>query len=106
MLAFAIVECGLSEEKFWRLTPCKLFALVRAKQEQIKREDYRTGTVTMVVRAALGTKNVNPFDFFPQHKEASGSSSRGITSPEEVRANFKAYIEAVKQHGEAKEKSG
>lgn len=59
----------------------------------------------MVVRAALGAKNTHPFDFFPQHKEASVTQARGITSASEVRRNFQAYIEATKKHGEEK-KSG
>ena len=106
MLAFATVECGLSEEKFWRLTPAKLCALVKAKQEQIKRDDYRTGVLTMVVRGALGAKDVHPYDFFPHHKEASTVKSRGITRPEQVRANFRAFIEATQKDGKETQKDG
>lgn len=100
------VECGLSEAQFWRLTPAKLTALTRAKREQIKRDDYRTGVLTMVVRAALGVKNVHPFDFFPQHKETSAGRARGITSAAEVRKNLRAFMEASKQHGQKDAKSG
>ena len=106
MLAFATVECGISEEQFWRLTPAKLSAIVAAKREQIKREDYRTGVLTMVVRGALGAKNAHPFDFFPQHKDTSTGPGRGITSPDEVRKNFRAYIEAVNQHGKETKEGG
>ena len=95
----------MTEEQYWRLTPAKLMAIVAAKREQIKRDDYRTGVLTMVVRAAVGAKNVHPFDFFPQHKDTSAGPARGITSPDEVRRNFRAYIEAVKQHGKETKES-
>jgi hypothetical protein len=100
LLSFATIECGVSEESFWRLTPLKLSALVKAKQEDIKRDDYRTGVLAMIVRAALGVKNTHPFDFFPQHKEASRGKGRGIVSAEQVRANFRAYIEATQKNGQ------
>jgi hypothetical protein len=102
LLAFFTVEVGLTEQQFWRLTPAKLTAIVSAKKEQIKREDYRTGVLTMVVRGALGAKNLDPFDFFPQHKDRSVSNRRGITTASEVRNNFRAYIEATNNYGEKK----
>lgn len=92
----------MPEREFWRLTPAKLNAIVAAKKEQIKRDDFRTGILTMVVRGALGAKNLHPFDFFPQHKDTSAPQGRGITSPTEVRKNFKAYMEAMKAYGEEK----
>lgn len=82
------------------LTPYKLTRLIEAKNEQIKRDDYRAGILAMVVRSALGAKNVHPFDFFPQHKDTPDEKSRGITKAAEVRANMRAYIEGMKIHGE------
>jgi hypothetical protein len=93
----------MSEQEFWLLTPAKINAIVCAKREQTKREDYRTGVLTMVVRGALGTKNCHPFDFFPQHKDTSAHERRGITSPTEVRDNLRAYMEAMKAYGKEKE---
>lgn len=89
----------MTEERFWRLTPAKLAAVVTAKKEQIKRDDFRTGVLTMIVRAAMGAKNCHPFDFFPQHKDTSPSKPRGITEASEVRANMRAYMEAMKAYG-------
>lgn len=60
----------------------------------------------MVVRAAVGAKNVHPFDFFPQHKDTATAPARGITSPDEVRRNFRAYMEAVREHGKKETDSG
>lgn len=53
----------------------------------------------MVVRGALGAKNTHPFDFFPQHKEGPQKTCGGITKASEVRANMRAYMEAIKQNG-------
>ena len=90
------MELGLREEEFWRLTPAKLFALIDCKNEQIKREDYRTGVVAMLIRSACGMKRPHVFDDFPQHKE-----SRVVVNPTaaDVRANFRAFIEAKKVNG-------
>ena len=89
----------MSEAEFWRTTPAKITAIVKAKREVDKREDYRAGVLAMIVRAACGEKNVHPFDFFPQHKERAVSEPRGITNAATVRANFRAYIEATGKHG-------
>lgn len=93
----------MPEREFWRLTPAKLNRIVAAKREQTKREDYRTGVLTMVIRGALGVKNLHPFDFFPQHKDTSVPTQRGITNPTEVRNNLRAYMEAMKAYGKEKE---
>jgi len=87
---------GLKEEEFWKLTPAKLFSLVDRKNEQIKREDYRAGVVTMLIRSACGMKRAHPFDDFPQHKESRNVKN---PSPADVRANFRAYMEAKKVNG-------
>lgn len=79
--------------------------IVNAKREAIKREDFRAGIVSMLIRSACGQKNVHPFDFFPQHKDTSSTTRRGITDAAQVRANFRAYIEATKQHGQKNKES-
>lgn len=99
MLGFAVVECGLSESTFWRLTPAKLTAIVRQRQEHIKREDYRAGIIAMLIRAACGEKKTHPFDFFPHHKDAPAQTPSDITGADEVRKSFRAYIEATEKHG-------
>lgn len=98
-----MIEFGLTEERFWRLTPAFFAALINQKRQFTKREDYRTGVLTMVVRAVAGGKNAGPFDFFPEHKEAQTQRKTAITSAETVRANMRAYIEGQKAYGAKKE---
>ena len=72
------VECGVSEREFWRMSPAKISALVTARKAQIKREDYRAGIVTATIRAALGSKNVDCFDDFPEWKQAKPKKSSNL----------------------------
>lgn len=67
-MAYLCVECGLTEKEFWALTPGKLSAIVQARKDRTKREDYRAGIITATVRAALGAKHVDVFDDFPEYK--------------------------------------
>lgn len=67
-MAWMRVECGVGEEEFWKMTPAKISALIDARKAQIKREDYRAGIITATIRAALGAKNVDVFDDFPEYK--------------------------------------
>ena len=68
-MAWMRVECGIREREFWGLTPAKVSAIVTARKEQMKREDYRAGIITATIRAALGGKNVDCFDDFPEWKQ-------------------------------------
>lgn len=52
----------------------------------MKREDYRAGIITTTIRAALGAKNVQVFDDFPEHKTA-------IAAPN--KSNLGAYLKSV-----------
>lgn len=96
LLSFCVVEAGIPEKIFWGLTPAKLFAIIERINERIKREDYRAGIVTMLIRQAFGEKNTNPFDDFPIHKPKKKKNS-GRTNAATVRQNMKAYIEAQKK---------
>ncbi|CAB4220358.1 hypothetical protein UFOVP1625_17 [uncultured Caudovirales phage] len=67
-MAWLWVECGIAESVFWKMTPAKVSAVVTARKERIKREDYRAGIITATIRSALGAKNVDVFDDFPEYK--------------------------------------
>lgn len=79
-MAWFWVECGIGEEEFWELTPAKVSALVSARKEKIKREDYRAGIVTATIRAALGAKNLDCFDDFPEWKQQKPKKSSNLAA--------------------------
>lgn len=91
-MSWLLAECGISHEQFWRLTPGKVSALVQARKERIKREDYRAGIITATIRAALGSKNAKVFDDFPEYHvetpQPEGNNLRGY---------FRALMESQKQ---------
>lgn len=93
-----MVECGFTDDQFWRLTPAKLFAIIQRKNEQIRREDFRAGLIAMLIRQVCGKERATPFDDFPHHKRALKRDT-GNPAPSEVRANFRAYMEAMKKNG-------
>ena len=76
------------------MTPAKVSALVEARKARIKREDYRAGIITATIRSALGAKNVDVFDDFPEYqkkrKRAAGS-------------NLKNYFQTIIQHQKEKD---
>ncbi len=51
------------------MTPAKISAVVQARKERTKREDYRAGIITATIRSALGAKHVDVFDDFPEYKK-------------------------------------
>lgn len=60
---------------------------------QLKREDYRVGVLTVVMRQLVGDKNADVYDYFPQHKER-GVKGKTPTAAE-VRARMRAYAAQV-----------
>lgn len=60
------------------MTPGKVSAIVTARKNQLKREDYRAGIVTATIRAALGAKNVDCFDDFPEWKGPKPKKSSNL----------------------------
>lgn len=86
------VECGVAEEEFWKMTPAKISALISARKAQIKREDYRAGIITATIRSALGAKNVDVFDDFPEYKV-----KRRKTNASQLRGFFKALVDKEKK---------
>jgi hypothetical protein len=90
-MAWLWAECGISESTFWTMTPAKVSAVVQARKERTKREDYRAGIVTATIRAALGVKNPDVFDDFPEHK--AKRKARG--------GNLSGYFKNIISHQKA-----
>lgn len=84
------IECGINEQQFRRLTPAKVSSLIDARKEQIRREDYRAGIVTATIRAALGAKNIDVFDDFPEYKTKKPKTE-----------NLGGFLRAVLHHQKA-----
>lgn len=74
------------------MTPAKISALINARKAQIKREDYRAGIITATIRSALGAKNVDVFDDFPEYKV-----KRKKTNSSQLRGFFRALVEKGKE---------
>lgn len=87
-MAWLWAECGIPEAVFWTMTPAKVNAVAQARKERTKREDYRAGIITATVRAALGAKNVDVFDDFPEHK-----TKRKVTG-----GNLSGYFKSIIAH--------
>lgn len=77
-MAWLRVECAVTEAEFWDSTPAKVSALVSARKDQMRREDYRSGIVTATIRAALGGKNIDCFDDFPEWKQAKPKKTSNL----------------------------
>jgi hypothetical protein len=71
MLATAQVDLGLSERRFWSLTPAQYAALQRVRLNQIFRRNYRAGIIVATIRAALGDQEAKPMDSFERSKAAA-----------------------------------
>jgi hypothetical protein len=50
------------------MTPAKFYAYANAWKDKQRRENYRFGTISYVVRAIMGDKNADPMDFFEDSK--------------------------------------
>lgn len=92
-MSFAVVELGLTEEQFWKLTPGQYQAMQDVFYERIKREDYRAGIIERIIRQVLGDKKADAFDSFPIHKP-----KKPVTKPtaKDRVAQLKAAQAAVK----------
>lgn len=99
-MAYGIVELGLNEQQFWKLTPAKLMALIDQKSEAYKRQDYRFGVLTLIIRGIVGAKRADVWDYFPQHKDKSRKEPIAQT----LKSNLKAFIEGQKAHGTEEKK--
>lgn len=86
LISWLRVHCGVTEPEFWRLTPAKVSSLITVKKEAIKRDDYRAGIITTTIRAALGARNAQVFDDFPEHK---------TTVPNQNKSNLGSYLKNV-----------
>lgn len=74
-----MVELGLPESAFWRLTPVRFFALVERHRERIARDDLRAGVIAATVVNLFAKKDGEPalpFDFFPWHKDEEKEKER------------------------------
>lgn len=66
--------------------------------ERTRREDYRTGVLTAVIRGVVGDKRAKVFDYFPQHEEQTSQSQH----PREVFASLMRLAKRKKSKGEGR----
>lgn len=86
MLAYAVIELGLPEAVFWKLTPAKFFSYAEIHNERVRREDYRTAVLVTRIRQIAGSKNAHLWDDFPSLEHLR--RRKAVMSQAERRANF------------------
>lgn len=62
--------------------------------DDTRRADRRTGILAAIVCRAMGNKDVEVFDFFPEHKDEEEEARR---KAEKIRANMKGLTEATRR---------
>ena len=65
------------------------------KNDQIRRRDKRSGMITRAIRLALGARQADWTDDFPEHKKAARPGGP-VDSPEVVRAKMQALMKLQK----------
>lgn len=63
------MDLGLSDSEFWATSLPMLTALMRARDAQRDRDDYRFGLIAALVASACGDKKASPEKFFPNLKK-------------------------------------
>jgi hypothetical protein len=74
------------------MTPAQFYPLACAWRNKVKREDYRAGVITYVIRRVLGDKESQPMDYFGGEKK---KRSMGVSS--NWKNDLDAYIAAKKE---------
>lgn len=69
--------------------------MCKVKDEEEKMQDYRTGTITAVIRRVVGDKRAEPFDLFENRKQKKQPPKKAASSSE-LRAAFNSMIQNKK----------
>lgn len=97
MTAFAVVELGLSDEAFRRLTFARFNALAQMQRHRERRSDARFGLLATLLYNANRGKDApirRPEDFFPSLLEMTQKRRR--QSPKRLVTMFRALAQRQK----------
>ena len=102
MLAIAVYDLRLTEAQFWRLTPCKFWALVAGRDEERDLFDLRAGVIAAVIANGNRGKNTKAYtakDFFPGLAKYEGGQSELQTLAKFVDLELKQKVARVRSGG-------
>jgi hypothetical protein len=73
------------------MTPAQFYSISSAWRDKEKREDYRFGVLTAIIRQIVGGKDAQPMDYF------GGRPKPAPKTAEQRRKELEAYIAAKKE---------
>lgn len=88
-----MVDFGLSEAEFWRLTPREYGIMKRRFEASEERKDYRAALITSWVANSIPSKRKRPYkpdDFMPRRRAAKQAHSKA-TKPQGTPAGEAVY---------------